>query len=149
MIVLSEEVFARTVLALIGLAFGLIPLIFGIIRRQYVIGAAAAVICAIVSAVGLPYLSVLIAPAACYPIYAQAKKKDEAARKKHRADYQKYLQAQKQNPETRTNGWIENKNVANAAWPPVEQMMDASAAAEFQRLTEEAEASLLDSAKSK
>ena len=41
---MSEEVYARLMLALIGLALGTVPMVYGIIRKQILAGIAAAVV---------------------------------------------------------------------------------------------------------
>ena len=95
---MSEEVYARLMLALIGLALGTVPMVYGIIRKQILAGIAAAVVCAGVSAVGLPYACLLLAPGAFYLIYVLARNKDDADRKKHRAAYKPHLRQELQSP---------------------------------------------------
>ena len=113
---MSEEVYARLMLALIGLALGTVPMVYGIIRKQILAGIAAAVVCAGVSAVGLPYACLLLAPGAFYLIYVLARNN------------------------IRTSGMVENRDAANTAWPPVDQVMDAQAAEEYQQLAAKEEA---------
>lgn len=137
---MSEEVYARLMLALIGLALGTVPMVYGIIRKQILAGIAAAVVCAGVSAVGLPYACLLLAPGAFYLIYVLARNKDDADRKKHRAAYKKHIRQELQSPDIRTSGMVENRDAANTAWPPVDQVMDAQAAEEYQQLAANEEA---------
>lgn len=135
----KEEIYARLILSLIGLALGSIPLIYGIVRHQIVAGVVSALVCGGISAVGLPYACLLVAPGACYLVYVLARNKDESDRKRNRSAYKKHVQQEMQSPDIRTSGFVENRDVANNAWPPVNQVMDAQAAADYQQLTARAE----------
>ena len=73
-------------------------------------------------------------------IYVLARNKDDADRKKHRAAYKKHIRQELQSPDIRTSGMVENRDAANTAWPPVDQVMDAQAAEEYQQLAAKEEA---------
>ena len=140
---MSQEVRARIILAGLGLVMGLVPLVYALVRREkigIVLGAASALICAATSAVGLPYLSVILAAGGFYLVYRADKKADEARRKENRAKYRKMMDEKRNGPQAREAGIVENRDTANSAWPPVEAYVDKKAAEEYRQLAEREDA---------
>ena len=133
---MSQELKARLILAGLGLIFGMVPMVYGYMKKQLVLGAAALVLCVVLSVVGVPYLSIAVAALAFYGIYALCIKLEEKQQKANRSAYKKRLKEQLETPEGRLSGYIENRNTANAAWPPVTSCVDEEAAEEFRQLTE-------------
>ena len=134
--VLSNELYARTIFAVLGLVCGAVPFIFAYMHRQFLLGAVNLVCCAAIAAAGLPYLSPVLAGLFFYLIYRVVKKKKEKEREQNRKNYQKNLKAQNEGVRAAENQVIENKRVANAAWPPVDQVIDREALKDFERLVQ-------------
>ena len=105
-------------------------------KKQIALGAVALVVCVVLSVVGLPYFSIPVAALAFYGIYALCNNLEEKQQKANRSAYKKHLREQLDTPEGRLSGYIENRNTANAAWPPVTSCMDEEAAEEFRQMTE-------------
>jgi hypothetical protein len=133
---MSQELKARLILAGLGLIFGMVPAVYGYMKKQLVLGCAALVLCVVLSVVGVPYLSIVVAAAAFYGIYALCAKLEEKQQQANRSAYKKRLREQLDTPEGRLSGYIENRNTANAAWPPVTSCVDEAAAEEFRQLSE-------------
>ncbi len=129
----------RLILAGLGLIFGMVPMVYGYMKKQVVLGAVALVVCVVLSVAGLPYFSIPVAALAFYGIYALCNSLEEKQQKANRTAYKKHLREQLDTPEGRLSGYIENRNTANAAWPPVTSCMDEEAAEEFRQLSETAE----------
>ncbi len=137
---MSQELKARLILAGLGLIFGMVPMVYGYMKKQLVLGGAALVLCVVLSVAGVPYFSIVVAALAFYGIYALCVHLEEKQQKANRSAYKKRLKEQLETPEGRLSGYIENRNTANAAWPPVTSCVDEEAAEEFRQLTEHEEA---------
>jgi flagellar biosynthesis component FlhA len=131
-----SELAGRLILAGLGLIFGMVPMIYGYMKKQVVLGAVALVACVVLSVAGLPYLSIPVAALAFYGIYALCNSLEEKQQKANRSAYKKRLKEQLETPEGRLSGYIENRNTANTAWPPVTSCVDEEAAEEFRQLTQ-------------
>lgn len=137
---MPEELRARLILAFIGAAFGAVPFVYGWIRKQYVLGGLALLLCTALSAIGFPHLSFPLAAIAFYGVHYFGKKQDEAKGAKNRSNYKKMMEERRNDPNIRLSGMIENRSVAGKAWPPVDQYVDEDAVAEYQALAEREEA---------
>ncbi len=131
-----QELKARLILAGLGLIFGMVPMVYGYMKKQLVLGGAALVLCVVLSVVGVPYFSIAVAALAFYGIYTLTVHLEEKQQKANRSAYKKRLKEQLETPEGRLSGYIENRHTANAAWPPVTSCVDEEAAEEFRQLTE-------------
>lgn len=122
----------------IGLIIGAIPLVYAIIKHRLVwLGAAACVLCGVISFFGLIDITILPTALACYLIYAIDKKQQRRQAEQNR---KLYLQKRRQEQEAGREamiGTIENRRTAGAAWPPVNQVVDPEALREYERLMQQ------------
>lgn len=133
---MSEELWARLVLGGIGLVFGAIPFIYSIVRRSVIFGAPILIACGVLSAVGFPYLAPFLAALGFWLIYTMSKKRDEKQTEQNRRLYRQKLREQQEAGREAMIGTIENRRTANAAWPPVNQVVDRKALREFEELVQ-------------
>ena len=94
-IVMPQELYARLMLAFIGFAFGVIPMIYAFIRKQFVLGIISLAACGILSTVGFPYFVLPLAGILVYLIYRTTKKSEERQTQKNRENYKKKMKQEK------------------------------------------------------
>ena len=134
--VMGEEMFARTLLALMGLVLGAIPLVLGIVHKVPLGGILAFVLCGAVSGIGLPQFSMLIAVLGSYLLWSIASRKKKDAQVLNRKKYNQMLNREKETGKIREREYVENTGAANVAWPPIAKTVNEEAMKEYEAMIE-------------
>ncbi|MDD6175161.1 MAG: hypothetical protein PUC59_05315 [Firmicutes bacterium] len=129
-----NEFWARLLLAGIGMVCGAVPFVYSVVKRSAVLGTVIMVACGILSGIGFPYFAPVLAALGFWLIYSLNKKKEEKQTAQNNKLYRQKLREQQEAGREAMIGTIENRRTANAAWPPVNQVVDPVALKEFEDL---------------
>ena len=131
-----NELWARLLLAGVGMVCGSVPFIYSIIKRNAIWGAAVMVACGFLSGIGFPYFAPVLAALGFWLVYTLSKKREEKLTEQNNRLYRQKLREQQDAGREAMIGPIENRRTANAAWPPVNQVVDPEALREFEDLVQ-------------
>jgi len=132
-----NEFWGRLLLAGIGMACGAVPFVFSIIKRNAILGTVILVLCGILSGIGFPYFSPLLAALGFWLLYSLDQKTEKKKIEQNNKLYRQKLRVQEQAGRDARIGAIENYRTANTSWPPVNQVVDEQALQEFANLMEQ------------
>lgn len=134
---MPSELFRRAMSGLIGLVFGLVPLIYALIKKLPLPGAVSAVLCVVLGAVGFPDFTPILAAVCFGAVYKINQKKVEKQTEENNKRYRQKMREQQEAGREAMIGTIENRRTANASWPPVNQVIDPKALQEFEKMMQE------------